>query len=352
MRTLYQTVSATLDKIDFGAIWLGFQRYHFALYDETNVYLGEYTFPRDNRFLGNTAIDYEGDVIAIWNISDPTQEDPQLLASNIVHEMFHVYQKKHNEKRYPNDLVMLDYPTAIENYQLKYHENSLLANAYLEKSDFSRRKLLEEFVASRKCREKMIGHIIHQEFLTETIEGLAEFAGCMALKQLSSKKFDERILDYISKLSLLDERIFDIRRNLYFSGALFFLLLSELKIEFHHCLNDTSIAIFPWLANMLSTDFPVVYPENNVLAELYAEHIDSRKKQFKDFLDAYEDAVSMKTFICGYDPMNMIRMDNMILCSHFIMLENGAMNEPLFLKGPVLVYLKENSYNEIYSYAR
>ena len=110
MRELFIELDQIIDKVDFGKIWNGFARYDFALYDEESVYLKSAVIPRVNRFLGNTAIEYDGAFIAIWSIEDTSTEDAEVLAADIVHEMFHAYQKEKGESRFPNDLKMLDYP--------------------------------------------------------------------------------------------------------------------------------------------------------------------------------------------------------------------------------------------------
>jgi len=352
MRKLYNAINNMLIKVDFSAIWPGFQKCPFALYNETDVYFESEVIPCDNRFLGNTSIEYNGEYIAIWKVKNPSAEDSQLLASNMVHEMFHVFQKNQNEKRFPNDLVMLDYPVNLENYQLKYYENTVLANAYNEKDGGARQELLAQFVLIRKCREKIIGDIINQEYLTETIEGVAEYAGCMALKQLSPGKFHIRMLEYTKKISALDESFFDIRRSLYYSGAIFLLLLAKQEMDFYHKLGDTDTAVFPLIAGKIAlSDAAACYHKEADLAELYAAHFNCLKGQFYEFLDTHRDKVDLEAYICGYDPMNMVRMDNMILCTHFIMLKNYTMAESMFIKGPVLLYLKVNSHNQIYAYS-
>ena len=131
MRELFMELDQIFDKVDFGNIWNGFTRYDFALYDEERVYLKNTVIPRDNRFLGNTAIEYNDAYIAIWHIENPSSEDSEILAANIVHEMFHAFQKEKGESRFPSDLKMLDYPYSEENIDVKYSENLLLARAFL-----------------------------------------------------------------------------------------------------------------------------------------------------------------------------------------------------------------------------
>lgn len=90
IRDLYELVSTKLDKINFDSLTTGFKRYRFALYDNAKVYLENDEIPVNNRFLGNTNIDYEGEQIAIWNVANENEDlDTDLFVSNIVHEMFH-----------------------------------------------------------------------------------------------------------------------------------------------------------------------------------------------------------------------------------------------------------------------
>ena len=48
--------------------------------------------------------------------------------------------------------------------------------------------------------------------------------------------------------------------------------------------------------------------------------------------------------------MNMIKTDNLIMCSHFVMLMTKSENEPFFIQGPVVIVLKDGSFNDVISY--
>ena len=110
MRDIYNKIDAIINKVDYESIWSGFSRYPFALYNKENVYLKDEVIPYDTRFLGNTSIEYEGGFLAIWDVGDLMPECLESFASDIIHEMFHAFQRERNETRYPDDLVMLDYP--------------------------------------------------------------------------------------------------------------------------------------------------------------------------------------------------------------------------------------------------
>ncbi len=61
----WHQIDSLLRNIEFNKLWKGFNRYKFALYDDEKVYFGSEETKVDNRFIGNTAIDYDGEMIAI-----------------------------------------------------------------------------------------------------------------------------------------------------------------------------------------------------------------------------------------------------------------------------------------------
>ena len=89
MRELYNSIELELDKVKYNNLWPGFSRMEFAIYNKAKVFLKNEEIPYDERFLGNTSINYNGRNLAIWYVEDPGQQDGKELASNIVHEMFH-----------------------------------------------------------------------------------------------------------------------------------------------------------------------------------------------------------------------------------------------------------------------
>lgn len=272
MHKLYNEVQTIINKINFEDIWNGFLKFKFALYDDSKVYFLDSTIPIDNRFLGNTAIDYNGEIVAIWEIHNPLEEDAELLASNLVHEMFHAFQKSKKESRFPNDLIMLNYPETLVNSKTKHIENQLLVKAYLTENTAERKELLKKFMSVRKYRSDLIGDIINQEFLTETIEGMAEYAGCIALKQISTEKYNKRIHEYIDNLMAVDDSFFNHRRMLYFSGTIFCLLMASINIDFWHEIGKTNTSLFRLVSNSVKAEEPRLDNDNSELIHNLIKH--------------------------------------------------------------------------------
>lgn len=330
MQKLYSVIDNILSKVDFNSIWQGFFKFDFALYNNDKVYLKNEIIPYDNRFLGNTAIDYDGKIIAIWFVDSPETEDSEFLAADIVHEMFHAFQKLKEEKRFPSDLELLTYPDNLDNFQCKLIENEYLAKALLEKDILA----LKKFIAIRKTREFLIKDIIYQEYRAETFEGMAEYAGLMALEQINKEKFNIRLTEHLSKLTNPRNLLFNPRHLSYYTGAVLCYCLRLLGIDFYHKLSDEP------------TLFEIISKKINNLVDNFDEFTKNKRERFESFLKNHTTVYQKDAIICGYDPMNMIRLGNKILCDHFVMIGDE------FIKGPVMVVLKEGSLNQVESYIK
>lgn len=224
---VYTDVNNILNKIDFNELYDGFHKYRFALYNSNEIIIDDKIIPYQEEFKGNTSIMYEGEHIAIWNMEMDNVEDIQILAYCLVHEMFHCYQEDNNEKRYPNDMELLNYPEDIDNYLGKYNENLYLDDAY----EFHDVKLLHKYFQIRDNRMKIYPDYVCQEMKAETLEGMAEYIGLKALKLINEEKYNSLVNEYLIKLRLENELLFDIRRISYYSGAIFLLCLDLLGFE-------------------------------------------------------------------------------------------------------------------------
>ncbi|WP_142415640.1 hypothetical protein [Hathewaya massiliensis] len=342
MRKLYTMVNDTLNSINFDEIWSGFHRIDFALYNKEKVYLNKHMIPWDNRFLANTVIDYEGNNLAIWNVENVKEIHYKELAANMVHEMFHAYQFSKNETRFPDDIKALSYPNDLGNYELKHNENNLLIEGLNSTGRNKKLELLKQIIASRKIRVEKFGELIRYEFMIETIEGSAEYCAIKALESISEDLYRKRIEDY-KRILQLDKRIlFDIRRCCYYTGALFLLFLDELGIKFSKEIENEEITIFEEIEKAIDTNDVIISKTNYSIIKLNFEKEQLKKeKSFNNFFQSNLVTNEGNFHICGYDPMNMIKLDNRILCSNFIILKDIKMKNNVFIKGPTVVEFEE-----------
>ena len=327
---IFTEIENILKRIDYNKIWRGFSLCDFALYNQETVYFKNKTIPWDKRFLGNTVIDYDGSYIAIWELESKQNNDIEYLTADMVHEMFHVYQKQKNETRFADDLVLLTYPDDMENYQLKIIEIELLVKAFSEKNV----KALRQFIDIRNARKRLIGDIISHEYRAETIEGMAEYAGLVSLRQINQKKYKMRLNDHISKLINPNDLIYDTRRLAYYTGAILCLTLKLLNVEFYHELSVDR------------TLFEIINNDQNGFITEYKNHMENKQNKINDFLKNHSEIIECNEYICGYDPMNMIRLENKILCYYFVIAGDK------FIKGPVMLNIKHGTTNQIESYIK
>ena len=198
MQKPYTEIENILKKVDFDAIWKGFTPCDFAL--------------------------------TSW----PSEKNVELLTMKVIREMFHVFQTQQGESRKADEAAISAYPHDLDNYHLKAAEIHYLIKAFGENSEVD----FEQFAVLRRARKRIIGDAFKQELLIETFEGMAEYAGMMALRQISHQKFMlqlEKQLIYLRN----PENLFNVQRVSCFVGSILCMTLKALGIDFYHNLSES-----------------------------------------------------------------------------------------------------------------
>lgn len=236
LEQVYDTILEHIKTMDFSKLWNGFQPLRFALYTADECFFDGAYVVKTDEFLGNTAISYHGEMIAIWNVSE--EVDSRILASKLIHEMFHGFQQLNHESRFPDELdALYRYRYEDLNLSLKLEENRLLADL-LEQFDAEKWSTL---LKMRRLRANRFPYEYRYEACIEQIEGTAEFVELNALKQLSTEL-------YLQKRALLQHRITDksnllpIRIISYDVGALLLLLCNEQGLPYQSDFVNTTFS--------------------------------------------------------------------------------------------------------------
>lgn len=337
----YHAVNVVLDALDFPDLFAGFHRYKYALYTDSEICCDGRMMPYQDNFRGNTALKYNGESIAIWNVQTDPVEDTELLAYLLVHEMFHCHQRANGEKRYPSELTLLHYPGDIDNFEKKYNENLYLADAW-EKADV---QALQKFAQIRNVRIKAYPDMVQQEMKVETIEGMAEYVGLKALQTINREKFAAVTGEYLQKLRAQDESLFDVRRISYYSGALYALCLDRYGKQIN---NDFACEQTVYEQNPLRVcGDDAAINQYDFIPYRYAQRNRKRKKLIAQAIEKWE-YTACKACICGYDPMNMFRVGGFLYCKNFVCLDAGGAIHAV--NTSVVLCLKESSDQEIMGY--
>ncbi|MCL2350725.1 MAG: hypothetical protein FWC67_04515, partial [Defluviitaleaceae bacterium] len=230
----------------------------------------------------------------------------------------------------PNEFALFAYPRDIDNYLLKQAENHYLSKAFAENSLID----LEQFVVLRRARGRIIGtDALRQEMLSETNEGMAEYAGLMALNQLARQKFVEDADKHLEHLR--DTETLQKPRLISYSvGCMICLAMKSIGIDFHHNLSD-SRPLFEFVPQSISD---------------VEKHFETYSKELQDKFAAHHEN-SREKIVCnaeitGFNPMGMTRLGDEILCDQFVMLSGD------YIEGPVLLVMEDGSLDKVAAYIR
>lgn len=316
MMDLYGAVSVRLDKIDFPALWPGFARAPFALYDDEMVWLDGTTIPRDDRFLGNTTILLDGAWTAIWNAAG--DEDPDELAAQMVHEMFHSFQQSRGEARFPDDLELLRLGIDECELALRALECAILAE---------RRPSLPRLADARARRRAANPALTREAELAETAEGMAELMGMAALFRIAPEKGERLRARHQARLGDA-EHLANTRRMAYFSGALLLAAAREAGLSPFHDVGREARTLGEIILSEVPPEDAGDAPDVSEIARMQMRRARERCVVFRDSAARIEG----RGRITGYDPMNMTRADNLLLCDRFVMLDGKLIEGPLLLE--------------------
>ncbi|MBR4658914.1 MAG: hypothetical protein IKP26_06630 [Clostridia bacterium] len=211
---LYYRVKEALSSLDIGSIWPGFEPLAFALYDSEKCFFDGGYVEKTDEFCANTSIVYHGRQIAVWMVQE--ELDTAVLASKLVHEMFHGFQELRGWSCRPNELeALFKYSHSAENLSVKLRENQILVSLLDRFDEAAYRELL----SLRRLRSMRFPYEFAYESMVEEIEGSANYVEWQALKRLdprAAQALEERMRAFVTD----PRRLFPIRVACYFTGAL------------------------------------------------------------------------------------------------------------------------------------
>lgn len=343
LQTTYYEVANRLERIDFPSIWPGFSSGSFALYQEKLACLGGQLVPRPPEFRGNTAISWQGGPLAIWNLEQETDLD--LLASCLVHELFHAHQLASGETRFPQDIRLALSPAPLPSLASRLQEGRLLAQAVSAGPDAARAHLTD-FCALRRQRQERPECL--QECLVETVEGTAEFVGLQALRTLSPEKYQRELDRYRALLLHPGPLLTDPRRMAYYTGALLLVSAQEAGLDLRHLLPGQGLPLFAFLDRLLPHTSPPPLSADTLdeAAPLQEAQDHAHRQAVNGFLAQNPPYQEGPFRICGYDPMNQFAVDGNLFCTHFLALQHLATGSVHTLIGQSLLVLAPGSWEE------
>ena len=361
LKQIYGKVNGLLEKLDYDSIWKGFSRKKLFLYQKDWVYSENKMFPWNEEFVGNSTIFWQNEQVAIWKIEEGTDVNDEnkmlYLTADLVHEMFHAFQMEQKEERFPDDLKRLVCQEKGEDWYFEIRSNLLLVeavNTMFEQGNHALRQevLLERCMKIRLEHACMNPELVEQIEYLETAEGMAEYAGCMALKQLSPDLFEQRIKEYALKLVDHEYLSKNERTSAYLFGTLLLIVTKAVGYGIFHQIGEETRSIGECIREQIrmGRQDKIAYYDQQL-----REKGQWKKMQIEAFIHGIPkdnlEEVKGDFRIVGYDPMNMVRFGELVLCKTFIRLQKENKEMTTFFE-PVLLVMKPQSENEVISYKR
>lgn len=351
-----------LNTVDYNKLWTGFKKTKYAIYNDEKFYINDnsgidinlekegsfYVGKTDARFTGNTAISINDNYVAIWNEGTiPEDIDNIKLASLIIHEMFHCYQCERGEKRFPNELLGMDYPITVENINMRMLERRYLLEACKEKNKERKKELLTLFYNIREKREKLIGDFIDYEKAVESVEGTAVYVEFQALNQLIAESQDIVLEKYMSGFTDIKESNLAIRQSSYRQGALLGLIADEFIPNWKHKFDNSKLFLSDFIKNELEikeVDVDLKHEDLPIIEECINNWNEKRDAVFEEFerkdkLNCLEEGFQ----ITGFDPMNVVKRNKEIIHKNILRIKLNDGEK--IIKGPVKTTIGEHIFD-------
>ena len=357
-----------LHRLDLNSLWPGFHAFPVALYDDENVYLSGFNeLPkgfvlddvisvgeRDSRFYGNTAINMEGQLVAIWDTRTiPQSISPSRLTSLIVHESFHAFQQEINEQRYADEMLLLRYPFEEENLALRFLERRELIRSVFAESNREYTEAMRRFAGLRERRRNIIKELLDYELALETYEGAAAYVETLSYHKLSDLPLHYCCGQICRDLSEFPSDLKSFRASCLSPGVFMAMMLDRSAPGWKKSFLRVSDYLYDFLLKTLNVQpYDKVLPEplDDALErahELSASDRRARQYEVDRFFEdtGYHVILKGSFMLSRYDPMNIVPTDNGFFNRHFFECAYGTrQQQKITLEQPCLVWYSEPPY--------
>lgn len=332
---LAQAVNELVEK-NLCTIWQGFKPVPFILYDDKHqVAVGSNWSMRyskvsenlfmakgcDEKLMGNTALNYEGRMIAIWDTRTWSDDvETTKAATGIAHEMFHAFQLTDLNLAWANELLLPQYKHSVLSTALVIEENNCLIKILSNCDALSVRESLENIAWLRAQREKEIGKdYMNYDMCVENIEGTATFVETKMKAVLTGRTAAESASVYLPQLSQNQKLLNNYRHRCYAAGLILCLAADVLCEDWQTEWQKTNMPLFSWIKEKLDLKEKQLninqssLSEGKTLVEKFASEKQEKIAEFaKKPLVCLEGEIGLLLF----DPMNLVCSSNLCLHLH------------------------------------
>lgn len=328
-----------MDKNDFDRYWTGFKKLPFALYDSEKAYIyglenelengstenGILTVDWCEEFCGDTTISFNGEQIGIWCFDEVSRNmDIDRLYASLVHEVFHGNQVLNKETRWGNQSIIARYQFNQQIIDLRMQERVYLLKAVYEKESYKKLDYVKKFIDCRESRAAISGDLIKYENGIESTEGTATYVEYRA-NQIEKEMPELFLLAEYGKELINMNSLVKFRVSCYYSGLFISIILDDIYPDWKPSYDTSGKYLYEFLRDSISHKANMITPIKTEKAlEVLEEYKEYKLDQYKKFQesDGYKIKLIGQIKQTGYDPMNIIYLDNCAIHNGHIRLNN------------------------------
>jgi len=354
--------------IDLESLWPGFKFFPVAIYDNEDVFIGNYKGNMQGLdslgediyhkkwepvFSGCTSIKFNDSFLAICDYkSFKETNDNERFFSLMIHEMFHAFQISEEYKMWANEFDILKYRFTGENIYLRKEETKYLVNAYFEKSEQMSREYLNQFFTFRERRYEIYPESVIYEMGNESIEGTATYIENKTYSAVSA--YPEMFLSGVRSRQILSypDYISKIRYGTYYSG----MFLAYVMDRYIPGWKDDFLNEDMYLYEYFKSRYKFEIKNFNYNIDEKAEEISREDITYRNgLIERYKNSegynvIIKNAFLRGFDPMNIIFNEKQeILNLNFFYFEKNGIN--YYAYGNSLFKLREEGKIEYIIYS-
>ena len=323
----WERVRAVMDRIDFARLWPGFAPCRFALYTDSECVLDGRRMDKPAEFCANTAMKYNGETIAMWNMMEEINDS--VLAGKMAHEMFHAFQMDSGWDCFPNETeALLRYHADGADQEIRLRANRLLAEL-AGRSDIDK---LNEVLRLRKWRQKEHPCEYGYEALEEQLEGSANYVEWKAREMIDPARA-EKLRERMKRTMTNTDELFPVRVACYTSGALLIDAMARAGL-------DPFSAPVPFARSLLPGDVPDIRPERDDEAARALKAYDSETRRIVESAVAKNDvALTGSAEIKYFNIYDARHRDGYLTSTYFVMcIKDG---QDVMLQGDFVIETKD-----------
>jgi len=313
LKTIYEKVNKKIEKINFQSLWPSFKDYDFALYDADKVILNHTIIPKEDVFIGNTAIKYKGKYLAIWHLENDLDID--VLSAKLIHEMFHAYQNECQDPRFPNEFeAIVQYKQSVEHLSIKYYEHHQIICLLNDFNAYNFNALL----AARQYRKTHFPYEYDYETKIEMIEGSAQFVELMVLKQLNEKLYNQKLAT-LKQAVLNPSLYFPIRVISYDVGTLLLLMLVKNNMTFNQSMhtNETVLDLYLDKQIILSETIDI----NQTVRKAFVQEKEKLETLLADTIKNQQPVIKGSRKVKAFNVYDARYINGYIMSQYFVMVD-------------------------------